>query len=49
MEEICKGYCGVVCVSGYLCKGDCDNCFFYNGCEDCCFVDTEYCEYKEVK
>lgn len=22
----------------------CDDCFFYNGCEDCALADTEYCD-----
>lgn len=40
----CQSYCGIACVSGNHCNGDCDNCFFYQGCDDCCFCDTEYCD-----
>ncbi len=47
--EFCEGYCGFACVDG-LCQQiegmDCFNCFFYKGCEDCCFVDTDICVEK---
>jgi len=26
---------------------DCDDCFYYKGCEDCALRDTEYCEGKK--
>lgn len=27
---------------------DCNDCFYYKGCEDCAFVDTGYCAGKET-
>ena len=27
----------------------CKNCFYYKGCEDCCFNGTEYCVTGEAK
>lgn len=27
----------------------CKNCFFYNGCEDCCFAGTDMCDKYEEK
>lgn len=55
--EICKGYCGVACVSGccpmalsdeFIERGydvikSCEDCFYYKGCEDCCFENTSMC------
>ena len=51
MPEYCIGYCGVACVDGscphandYPDAPPCDECWWYKGCEDCCFDGTEQCE-----
>lgn len=46
--EICKGYCGVACVGGYCPKVfkpwySCEDCFYYQGCDDCYFLGMEDC------
>lgn len=30
-------------------KPSCNDCFYYKGCEDCCFYETEMCEHKTEK
>lgn len=32
---------------GYDIVDNCENCFYYNGCEDCYFKGTEMCEQSE--
>lgn len=51
VSEYCIGYCGVACVDGSCPYADkpyrepqCDECWLYKGCEDCCFDGTEQCE-----
>lgn len=44
----CKGYCGLSCVDGSCPQiedksYDCSECWLYKGCDDCCYVDSEYC------
>lgn len=49
--EICGGYCGVTCVNGYCPNANmdggkqisCEDCFYYEGCEDCAFAGTKDC------
>ena len=49
-EDRCPTYVGVNCVGGYCPKAlqegktvKCEDCFYYNGCEDCALRGTEYC------
>jgi hypothetical protein len=28
---------------------DCDDCFYYKGCEDCAFVGAEYCDKSDAE
>lgn len=46
--ERCMMYVGIACVDGTCPYGigtceDCDNCFYYKGCEDCALNGTIYC------
>ena len=57
MDKRCVNYVGLACVDGtcpaawdetpHLKETDCENCFFYKGCEDCALSGTEHCEKEE--
>lgn len=34
--------------SGMDVISNCNDCFYYKGCEDCAFLDTEYCTGKDM-
>ena len=52
MADYCVGYCGVACVDGSCPNATelneslpeivpCEECWYYEGCKDCCFEGTE--------
>lgn len=50
MSKRCIQYMGAACVDGTCTHGanaNCKFCFFYKGCDDCYFKDTDYCEDQE--
>lgn len=51
MSERCMHYLGVACVDGSCPMTNYDSCkfcFYYRGCDDCAFAETDYCEdYQE--
>ncbi len=51
MSKRCIHYMGAACIDGTCVNASSENCrfcFFYKGCGDCYFKDTEYCDdYQE--
>lgn len=60
-KDYCEEYCGINCITNcpkvmhdeypdiYESVSSCKECFYYKGCEDCCFSDTEYCDKFDEK